>query len=101
MIQEELTVPGLSTEREPTNRRRFDPIRVAVHVVLVLYLLPVILLVGVIGVTAVGFQWLARGISKIVGPRDEPLVPRMMADGRTIGSRPVAVIRRKRNRAVR
>jgi hypothetical protein len=49
-------------ESDPGSMRRFDPLRWAVQAALVLYLLPVLLLVLLIG----GFAMLAGGVARVL-----------------------------------
>jgi hypothetical protein len=86
MGSESPVLPGSRAESEAASRHRVDPVRYAVQATLVLYLLPVIILVAVIGFTAIVVGRLsslvARASSLVVGPTPQP-------DRRLIGSRPI------------
>ncbi len=105
MVSEKPTMPGLSTDPAIVTGSQSDPVRVAVQVALVVYLLPVILLVAAIGVLAIAAGPLAKMASKVwavLVPGNDRLVPRsFIYQERLIGSRPITQDKRKRSRAIR
>jgi hypothetical protein len=105
MVSENPTMVDLLPDPVTSPRDRLDPVRVAVQVALVLYLLPVILLVATIGVTAIVVGRLARMTAKAAdtlkfGP-DRHSLPGSRTDGTVIGTRPIARWKRKPSRVIR
>jgi hypothetical protein len=105
MVSENPAVVDLLPNPETSPRDRVDPVRVAVQVALAFYLLPVILLVASIGVTAIVVGRLARLTAKVAdtlkfGP-DRHSLPGSRTDGAVIGTRPIARWKRKPSRVIR
>jgi hypothetical protein len=84
---------------------RVDPLRIAVHAAMAIYLLPVLLLVASIGLVAIVFE----GMSRLAGKANAILSARngstsnavLRPQAQVIGSRPVARTPRKPTRVIR
>ena len=99
MVSEIPTMPGSPVALPVLESRRVDRLRIAVHTALALYLLPVIVLVGLIAALAVVVDRVGRALASLarsLGGRSPLLnpTPGALAVRRaSIGSRPIVTER--------
>jgi hypothetical protein len=105
MVSVDPTMPGQPAEQTTSLPSPVDPVRRVVHLVLCLYLMPVILLVAAIGLIGIVVERLATGLRAFVRAIAPGKVgetrPGITVKDRVIGVRPVSVWNRRRSRVIR